>query len=88
MARFFFEGGNRKGILLIHLLPHGETINADACCAVLKRLQRAIQYCRQGLLASGACLLHDSEWPHTRENTTNFWRNMIRKGFIIPLLHS
>ncbi|MGR0202337.1 hypothetical protein, partial [Klebsiella pneumoniae] len=40
-------------ILLIDFLPQGETINANRYCETLKKLRRAIQNKRRGMLTSG-----------------------------------
>ncbi|VVC28199.1 Ribonuclease H-like domain,Transposase, type 1 [Cinara cedri] len=60
---------DHKGIILIEYLPHGETINAARYCETLKKLRRAIQNKRRGLLTSGICLLHDKARPHTANVT-------------------
>jgi hypothetical protein len=67
MTSVFWDG---KGILLTDFLPRGETTNADAYGTTLKKLWRAIQNCRQGLLSSGVSPLHDNARPHTAEKTT------------------
>ncbi|KAL4089589.1 hypothetical protein QTP88_024602 [Uroleucon formosanum] len=50
MASVFWD---HKGIILIEYLPRGETINAARYCEILKKLRRAIQNKRRGLLTSG-----------------------------------
>ncbi|MGR0227456.1 hypothetical protein [Klebsiella pneumoniae] len=40
-------------MLLIDFLPQGETINANRYCETLKKLRRAIQNKRRGMLTSG-----------------------------------
>ena len=57
--------GDRKGILLIDFLERGLTINADAYCKTVRKLRRAIQNKRRGMLFSGIVLLHDNVRPHT-----------------------
>ncbi|KAJ4436753.1 hypothetical protein ANN_16885 [Periplaneta americana] len=59
----------RKGILLIGFLPRGETVNADHYCETLRKLQRAIQNKRRGMLTTGVVLLHDNARPHTARRT-------------------
>ncbi|KAJ4448311.1 hypothetical protein ANN_10326, partial [Periplaneta americana] len=60
---------DRKGILLIDFLPRGETINADRYCETLRKLRRAIQNKRRGMLTAGVVLLHDNARPHTARLT-------------------
>jgi len=62
MATVFWD---RKGILLIDFLESGLTINADAYCETVRKLRRAIQNKRSGMLSSGIVLLHDNARPHT-----------------------
>ncbi|KAJ4428302.1 hypothetical protein ANN_24320 [Periplaneta americana] len=61
----------RKGVLLIEFLPRGETINRETYCQTLKKLRRAIQNKRRGMLTDGVVLLHDNARPHTARNTQN-----------------
>jgi len=68
MASVFCD---RKGILLIEFLPQGETINALRYCETLKKLRRAIQNKRRGMLTKGVYLLHDNPRPHTANVTTH-----------------
>jgi hypothetical protein len=84
---------DRKGILLIDFLSRRETINADAYCTTLKRLQHAIQNCWWGLLTSGTCLLHDNTWPHTAGKMTKLleksgWENLDHPPYSPDLEHS
>ncbi|KAJ4438157.1 hypothetical protein ANN_14096 [Periplaneta americana] len=60
---------DRKGILLIDFLPRGETVNADSYCETLRKLRRAIQNNRRGMLTAGVVLLHDNARPHTARRT-------------------
>jgi len=46
-----------KGIIFIEYIPRRETINAARYCDLKKKLRRAIQNKRRGLLTSGVCLL-------------------------------
>jgi hypothetical protein len=62
MAALFWD---RKGSLLVNILPRGATINAAAYCEMLKKLCRAIQNKRRGMLMRGVCLLHNNACPHT-----------------------
>jgi len=45
------------------------TINADAYCETVRKLRRAIQNKRRGMLSSGIVLLHDNARPHTAART-------------------
>jgi hypothetical protein len=47
VATIFWD---RKGTLLVNLLPRGDTINAAAYCGTLKKLRRAVQNKRRGML--------------------------------------
>jgi histone-lysine N-methyltransferase SETMAR len=56
---------DRKGVLLVNFMEPGTTINADVYCQTLRRLRRAIQNKRRGMLSSGVVLIHDNARPHT-----------------------
>ncbi|GBM90647.1 Histone-lysine N-methyltransferase SETMAR [Araneus ventricosus] len=58
-----------QGILLIEVMTRGTTINSVVYCRKLKKLKRAIQNKRRGLLSSGVVLLHDNARPHTPVRT-------------------
>ncbi|GFV43069.1 histone-lysine N-methyltransferase SETMAR [Trichonephila clavipes] len=62
MASVFWD---RQDILLYEFMSPGTTINAAAYCQTLKRLRRAIQNTRRGMLTNGVRLLHDNARPHT-----------------------
>ncbi|KAJ4437856.1 hypothetical protein ANN_13795 [Periplaneta americana] len=62
---------DRKGILLIDFLPRGETVNADRYCETLRKLRRAIQNKRRGMLTAGVVLLHDNARPHKARRTAS-----------------
>ncbi|GBM74511.1 Histone-lysine N-methyltransferase SETMAR [Araneus ventricosus] len=51
---------DRKGVLLVDFMPKGTTINANRYCEALKKLRRAIQNRRRGIV-----LLHGNARPHT-----------------------
>ncbi|GFV02277.1 histone-lysine N-methyltransferase SETMAR [Trichonephila clavipes] len=57
MASVFWD---RQGILLLEFMALGTTINAATYCQTLKRLRRAIQNKRRGMLTNGVRLLHDN----------------------------
>ncbi|GBM70471.1 Histone-lysine N-methyltransferase SETMAR [Araneus ventricosus] len=58
-----------QGILLIEFMTHGTIINSEVYCRTLKKLKRAIQNKRRGLLSSRVVLLHDNARPHTAVKT-------------------
>ncbi|KAF2895151.1 hypothetical protein ILUMI_11022 [Ignelater luminosus] len=58
-----------QGILLIEYIPQGKTIKSARYCETLKKLRRAIQNKRKGMLTKGVCLLHDNARPHTANAT-------------------
>ena len=63
-----------KGVLLMEVLPHGQTITADTYCQQLDRLVAAIQQKRRRLMGGGAqqiTYLHDNARPHTANKTVN-----------------
>ncbi|KFM80042.1 Histone-lysine N-methyltransferase SETMAR, partial [Stegodyphus mimosarum] len=47
----------------------GTTINADSYCETLRRLRRAIQNKRRGMLTSGIVLIHDNARAHSARVT-------------------
>jgi histone-lysine N-methyltransferase SETMAR len=57
------------GNYLLDFMPHGTTINTVAYCETLKRLRRAIQNRRRGMLTRGVTLLHDNARLHTATAT-------------------
>ena len=58
------------------ILPQGTTINSVVCCETLKKLRRAIQNKRRGMLSATILLLHDNAWPlcaaQTQDLITSF----------------
>jgi len=56
---------DRKGVLLVDFLPQGSTFNAGVYCETLKKLHRAIQNKRCGMLSQGVVMIHDNARPHT-----------------------
>jgi hypothetical protein len=58
-----------KGVLLVDFMPQGTTITSEVYCETLKKLQRAIQNKRRGMLTSGVVLLHDNMRPHMAAHT-------------------
>lgn len=68
MATVFWDC---RGVLLVDYLPRGETINAERYCGVLKKLRRAIQNKRRGLLSRKVLFIHDNARPHAARATVN-----------------
>lgn len=60
---------DRKGVLLVDFMPPGTTINADRYCETLRKLRRAIQNRRRGMLSKGVNILHDNARPHVARQT-------------------
>ena len=50
-------------------MPRNITINADAYCAALRRLGKAVQNRRRGKLSRDIVLIHDNSRPHTTRQT-------------------
>jgi hypothetical protein len=66
MATVFWD---RKGVLLIKFMEPGTTITSETYCETLKKLRRAIENKRRGILMSGVVLLQDNARPHTSAHT-------------------
>ncbi|GBO31089.1 hypothetical protein AVEN_227311-1 [Araneus ventricosus] len=66
MASVFWD---RHGVLLVDIMQRGTTINAVAYVQTLRKLRRAIQNKRRGMLTEGILLLHDNARPHTASQT-------------------
>jgi histone-lysine N-methyltransferase SETMAR len=60
---------DRKGVLLVEFLHQGSTINTGIYCNTLKKLRRAIQNKRCGMLSQGVVMLHDNVCPHNAAAT-------------------
>ncbi|KAJ4440405.1 hypothetical protein ANN_08546 [Periplaneta americana] len=58
-----------KHLLFKKVCARGETVNADRYCETLRKLRRAIQNKRRGMLTAGVVLLHDNARPHTARRT-------------------
>ena len=56
---------DRQNVLLVEFLPQGTTINSAVYCETLKKLWRAIQNKRRGMLSATILLLHDNARPHS-----------------------
>jgi len=55
---------DRQGVLLVEFLPQGTTINSAVYCETLKKMRRAIQNKRHGMLSATILLLHNNTRPH------------------------
>ncbi|GBO06860.1 hypothetical protein AVEN_53044-1 [Araneus ventricosus] len=62
LASVFWD---RHGVLLVDFMQRGTTINAVAYGQTLRKLRRAIQNKRRGMLTEGILLLHENARPHT-----------------------
>jgi len=60
---------DRQCVLLVEFLPQGITINSAVYCETLKKLRRAIQNKRRGMLTATIILLHDNARPHSAAQT-------------------
>ena len=72
---------DRQGVLLVEFMPQGTTINSAVYCEMLKKLRRAIQNKRRGMLSATILLPHDNTQPHSAAQTqdliTSFkWEQM------------
>jgi tRNA(Met) C34 N-acetyltransferase TmcA len=56
---------DRNGFLLVDFMPKRTIINAEVYCNTLKKLRRAIQNRRRGMLTQGVSLLHYNVRHHT-----------------------
>ncbi|GFN80878.1 histone-lysine N-methyltransferase SETMAR [Plakobranchus ocellatus] len=60
MSTVFWDS---RGMILLDILPKGESANADRYCEILDRLRHAVRRKRPGLLRSGVVLQHDNAHP-------------------------
>jgi transposase len=63
MASVFCD---KKGVLMVEFMQQGTTLTSEVYCETLKKLRRAIQNKRRGMLISDLMLLHDNARPHAR----------------------
>jgi hypothetical protein len=56
---------DRKGVLMVEFMQQGTTITSEVYCEAPKKLHRAIQNKRRGMLMAGVVLLHDRACLHT-----------------------
>ncbi|GFN97104.1 histone-lysine N-methyltransferase SETMAR [Plakobranchus ocellatus] len=78
MATVFWDS---RGMILLDILPKGESVNADRFCETLDRLRHAVRRKRPGLLRSGVVLQHDNATPHTAKSTKE-WLERYRWDII------
>ena len=62
MATVFWDS---EGVILIDVLPHGETINSEVYVQTLKKLKKRFQRVRSHKDVNKLLLLHDNARPHT-----------------------
>jgi histone-lysine N-methyltransferase SETMAR len=68
----------------VEFLPQGSTINAGVYCDTFKKLHRAIQNKRRGMLSWGVMMLHDNDRPHTLAATQDLIGTFGREQFNHP----
>jgi hypothetical protein len=56
---------DRKGVLMVEFMQQRTTVTSEVYCKTLKKLCRAIQNKRCGMLTSGVVLLHHNVLLHT-----------------------
>lgn len=81
MATVFWDA---QGILLVEFMERGTTITSAVYCETMKKLRRAIQNKRRGLLTSGVVLLHDNARPHSARRTQDLLSQFKWDVFIHP----
>jgi len=81
MATVFWD---RKGVLLIEFMEPGTTITSETYCESMKKLRRANENKRRGMLTSGVVLLHDNAHPHTAARTQALLQKFRRDLFDHP----
>lgn len=72
MATVFWD---HKGVLLVDFMEPRTTITKEVYCETLRRLRRAIQNKRRGMLSSGVVLIHDNARPHS----ANMTKDLLKK---------
>ncbi|GFO32096.1 cytosolic Fe-S cluster assembly factor narfl [Plakobranchus ocellatus] len=84
MATLFWDS---RGMILLDILPKGESVNADRYCETLDRLRHAVRRKRPGLLHSGVVLQHDNATFLTAKRTKE-WLGLYRLDIISHPAHS
>jgi hypothetical protein len=76
---------DRKRLLLVEFLHQVSTINPGFYCDTLKKLRRAIQNKRRGMLSRDVVMLRDNAHPHTLPPQRKFsLRHLTGNNSIIP----
>ncbi|GFN78233.1 histone-lysine N-methyltransferase SETMAR [Plakobranchus ocellatus] len=84
MATVFWDS---RGMILLDILPKGESVNTNRYCETLDRLRHAVRRKRPGLLRNGDVLQHDNAIPHTAKRTKE-WLERYRWDIIHHPAHS
>ncbi|GFN90538.1 hepatocyte growth factor receptor [Plakobranchus ocellatus] len=84
MATVFWDS---RGMILLDILPKGESLNANRCCETLDWLRHAVQRKRPRVLHSGVVLQHNSATPQTAKRTKE-WLERYRWDIIPHPAHS
>ena len=84
MATVFWDS---QGVILLDILPRGESVNAVSYCETLDKLRHAVRRKRPGLLRSGLVLQHDNATPHTAKRTKE-WLERYRWEILPHPAHS
>jgi len=81
---------NRQDVLLVEFLPQGTKINSAVYCETLKKLRRAIQNERRGMLSATIFVLHDNALPHSAAQTQTLfkWEQMDHPPYSLDLAPS
>ncbi|GFO41717.1 histone-lysine N-methyltransferase SETMAR [Plakobranchus ocellatus] len=70
-------------MILLNIVPKGESVNADRYCETLDRLRHAVRRKRPGFLRCGVVLQHDNATPHTAKCTKK-WLSTLQVGHYSP----
>jgi hypothetical protein len=83
MANVFWD---RKKALMVEITQQGTIITSEEYYKTLKKLCRAIQNKRCGMLTSSVAFLHDNARPHTAACTRELLEHFNWELFDYPLL--
>ncbi|GFN80889.1 histone-lysine N-methyltransferase SETMAR [Plakobranchus ocellatus] len=72
-----------RGMILLDILPKGESINADRYCETLDQLRHAVRHKKPGLLRSGVVLNTTIQLP-TKQNAQKNGLN-VTGGTLFPI---
>jgi hypothetical protein len=64
-----FLGQDEKGMPMVKFMQQGTTVTCQMYCETLKKLRKAIQKKRRGMVTYGVVLLYDNALPHTAART-------------------